>query len=127
MPFGRGLPFGRLEEKKEILNRGYSFEHFQGWQYAFVSELPRLPTNPENPFLQNGNNPLGKSQSKIGKNRFAIEKTCGWMGVDGNGWGPCGRMGAMRAEGAAMALLHTEQILEMGAMGGMGMDGKGKA
>ena len=34
---------------------------------------------------------------------------------------------AMRAEGAAMALLHTEQILEMGAMGGMGMDGKGKA
>ena len=38
--------------KKEILNRGYSFEHFQGWQYAFVSELPRLPTNPENPFLQ---------------------------------------------------------------------------
>jgi hypothetical protein len=79
--------------KKEILNRGYSFEHFQGWQYAFVSELPRLPTNPENPFLQNGNNPLGKSQSKIGKNRFAIEKTCGWMGMDGSygshpgGWG----------------------------------------
>ena len=78
------MPFGRLEEKKEILNRGYSFEHFQGWQYAFVSELPRLPTNPENPFLQNGNNPLGKSQSKIGKNRFAIEKTCGWMGMDGS-------------------------------------------
>ena len=24
---------------------------------------------------------------------------------------------AMRAEGAAMALLHTEQIMEMGAMG----------
>ena len=70
--------------KKEILNRGYSFEHFQGWQYAFVSELPRLPTNPENPFLQNGNNPLGKSQSKIGKNRFAIEKTCGLMGMDGS-------------------------------------------
>ena len=33
---------------------------------------------------------------------------------------------AMRAEGAAMALLHTEQIMEMGAMGkmgGMGGDG----
>ena len=33
---------------------------------------------------------------------------------------------AMRAEGAAMALLHTEQILEMGAMGGMGMGGMGR-
>ncbi len=30
---------------------------------------------------------------------------------------------AMRAEGAAMALLHTEQIMEMGAMGKMGGDG----
>ena len=29
---------------------------------------------------------------------------------------------AMRAEGAAMALLHTEQIMEMGAMG---VDGNG--
>ena len=49
------------------------------------------------------------------------------MGVDGNGWGPCGRMGAMRAEGAAMALLHTEQILEMGAIRTVGSYGKGKA
>ena len=33
---------------------------------------------------------------------------------------------AMRAEGAAMALLHTEQIMEMGAMGKMGeMGGDG--
>ena len=32
---------------------------------------------------------------------------------------------AMRAEGAAMALLHTEQIMDMGAMGEMGMDGNG--
>ena len=32
----------------------------------------------------------------------------------------------MRAEGAAMALLHTEQIMEMGAMGKMGeMGGDG--
>ena len=31
---------------------------------------------------------------------------------------------AMRAEGAAMALLHTEQIMEMGAMGKMGEMGK---
>ena len=30
---------------------------------------------------------------------------------------------AMRAEGAAMALLHTEQIMEMGVMGAMGGDG----
>ena len=30
---------------------------------------------------------------------------------------------AMRAEGAAMALLHTEQILEMGGMGAMGVMG----
>ena len=34
---------------------------------------------------------------------------------------------AMRAEGAAMALLHTEQIMEMGAMGKMGeMGGDGR-
>ena len=95
--------------KKEILNRGYSFEHFQGWQYAFVSELPRLPTNPENPFLQNGNNPLGKSQSKIGKNRFAIEKTCGWMGVDGNGWElwePSRRLGGMRIKKVKRITFH---------------------
>ena len=33
---------------------------------------------------------------------------------------------AMRAEGAAMALLHTEQIMEMGGMGAMGgMGGMG--
>ena len=32
---------------------------------------------------------------------------------------------AMRAEGAAMALLHTEQIMEMGAMGKMGEMGGG--
>jgi len=31
--------------------------------------------------------------SEFGKNRFAMEKTCGWMGVDGNGWEPCGRRG----------------------------------
>ena len=31
---------------------------------------------------------------------------------------------AMRAEGAAMALLHTEQIMEMGAMGKMGGNGR---
>ena len=49
------------------------------------------------------------------------------MRVDGNGWEPCGRLGAMRTEGAAMALLHTEQILEMGAIRTDGSYGKGKA
>ena len=36
-------------------------KHFQGCQYALESKLPGLPSNPENPFLQNGNTPLGKS------------------------------------------------------------------
>ena len=59
--------------KKEILNRGYSFCHFQCCWSALVSKLPTLPPNLENPFFQNGNPPFGKSQSKIGKNRFAME------------------------------------------------------
>ncbi|MBQ9165051.1 MAG: hypothetical protein IJ163_09805 [Bacteroidaceae bacterium] len=44
------------------------------------------------------------------------------------GWewmGAMGGMGPMRTEGAAMALLHTEQIMEMGAMGVDGSYGKG--
>ena len=40
---------------------------------TLVSKLPTLPSNLENPFFQNGNPPYGKSQSKIGKNRFAME------------------------------------------------------
>ncbi len=58
-----GIIAMRTIRKKEILNRGYSFGHFQGWHNAFVSELPRLSPNHENPFLQNGNTPLGKSQT----------------------------------------------------------------
>ena len=65
--------------------------------------------------------PWEKANQRLGKTASLLKKHAG-------GWEWVGAMGAMRtvfamrAEGAAMALLHTEQIMEMGAMG---VDGNG--
>ena len=60
-------------KEKRNLKPGVFLLSFSMLLFRFVSKLPPLPSNLENPFFQNGNPPFRKSQSKIGKNRFAME------------------------------------------------------
>ena len=67
--------------KKDILNRGYSFCHFQCCCSAFVSKLPTLPSNLENPFFQNGNPPFRKSSHSVREKPLRYGKQGSWITI----------------------------------------------
>jgi len=60
-------------KKKIDLKPGVFLLSFSMLLFRFCKQASNASPNLENPFFQNGNTPFGKSQSKIGKNRFAME------------------------------------------------------
>ena len=59
--------------EKRNLKPGVFFLSFSMLLFRFCKQASNASPNLENPFFQNVNPPFGKSQSKIGKNRFAME------------------------------------------------------
>ena len=59
--------------EKINLKPGVFLLSFSMLLFRFCKQASNASPNLENPFFQNVNPPFGKSQSKIGKNRFAME------------------------------------------------------